>query len=144
MKLGTPLAQLEDTLVPLYLLHRYQTEAAAKELGGLDYRYAVRGDGQVAAEIVDPADQRKALNALLKTISPNTLTIPDSLLKIMPPRPPGFPRTDESFEAHTGLTFDPGAAAEAATEITLGLLFNPERASRLIEYQLRNPQSPSL
>ena len=144
VKLGTPLAQLEDTLVPLYLLHRYQTEAAAKELGGLDYRYALRGDGQVAAEIVDPADQRKALDALLKTISPNTLTIPKSLLKIMPPRPLGFPRTDESFEAHTGLTFDPGAAAEAATETTLGLLFNPERASRLIEYHLRNPQSPSL
>jgi hypothetical protein len=144
VKLGTPLAQLEDTLVPLYLLHRYQTEAAAKELGGLDYRYALRGDGQVPAKIVDPADQQKALNALLKTISPNTLTLPESLLKIMPPRPPGFPRTDESFEAHTGLTFDPGGAAEAATEITLGLLFNPERASRLVEYHLRNPQSPSL
>jgi hypothetical protein len=144
VKLGTPLAQLEDTLVPLYLLHRYQTQAAAKELGGLDYRYALRGDGQVAAEIVEPADQQKALNALLKTISPDTLTLPESLLKVMPPRPPGFPRTDESFQAHTGLTFDPGAAAEAATNITLELLFNPERASRLIEYHLRNPQSPGL
>lgn len=144
VKLGTPLAQLEDTLVPLYLLHRYQTEAAAKELGGLDYRYALRGDGQKVAEIVDPTEQQKALNALLETISPDGLTIPESLLKIMPPRPPGFPRTEESFEAHTGLTFDPGAAAEAATDITLGLLFNPERASRLIEYHLRNPQSPSL
>ena len=144
VKLGAPLAQLEDTLVPLYLLHRYQTEAAAKELGGLDYRYALRGDGQEIAEIADPAEQQKALHALLETISPDTLTIPESLLKIMPPRPPGFPRTDESFEAHTGLTFDPGAAAEAATAITLGLLFNPERASRLVEYHLRNPQSPSL
>jgi Met-zincin/Domain of unknown function (DUF5117) len=144
VKMGTPLAQLEDTLVPLYLLHRYETEAAAKELGGLNYRYALRGDRQVVAEIVDPADQQEALSALLKTISPDTLTIPESLLKIMPPRPPDFPRTKESFDAHTGLTFDPGGAAEAATEITLGLLFNPQRASRLLEYHLRNPQSPSL
>ena len=60
---GTPLAQLEDTLVPLYLFHRYQTEAAAKEIGGLDYRYNVRGDGQMLPEIVDPADQQRALAA---------------------------------------------------------------------------------
>ena len=43
---GTPMAQMEDTLVPLYLLHRYQVIAASKVIGGLDYRYAVRGDGQ--------------------------------------------------------------------------------------------------
>ena len=51
--MGRPLAEIEDTLVPLYLLHRYQTEAAAKEVGGLNYRYALRGDGQVITEIVD-------------------------------------------------------------------------------------------
>jgi len=52
IKDGTPMAQLEDTLVPLYLLHRYQTEAAVKEIGGLDYRYQLRGDGQMNPEIV--------------------------------------------------------------------------------------------
>ena len=47
---GEPMAQLEDTLVPLYLLHRYQTEAAAKWIGGLNYSYAVRGDGGLVTE----------------------------------------------------------------------------------------------
>jgi hypothetical protein len=144
IKPGVPLAQLEDTLVPLYLLERYQTEAASKEIGGLDYRYNLRGDGQPNAEIVSPADQKKALAAVLKTISPETLTLPESILQILPPRPPGLPRTRESFPSQTGLTFDPIAAAETSADLTLALLFNPERASRLIEYHMRVPESPSL
>ena len=144
IKPGTDLAQLEDTLVPLYLFHRYQTEAAAKEIGGLDYRYNVRGDGQMLPKIVDPADQKKALDAVLKTLSPETLTLSEPILKLLPPRPPALPRTQESFPAHTGLTFDPIAAAESSADLTLALLCNPERASRLIEYHMRVPQSPSL
>ena len=144
IKPGAPLAQLEDTLVPLYLLERYQTEATAKEIGGLDYRYNLRGDGQPNPEIVAPAGQKKALAAVLKTLSPETLTLPESILQILPPRPPGLPRTRESFPSQTGLTFDPIAAAETSADLTLGLLFNPERASRLIEYHMRVPESPSL
>jgi len=141
---GTPYAQLEDTLVPLYLAARYQVEAASKEIGGLDYRYALRGDGQLVTKLVSPEDQRKALNAVLKTLAPNYLTLPEPLLKILPPRPPGLERTRESFASHTGLTFDPVAAAESSADLTLALLFNPERASRLIQYHARDPQEPSL
>jgi hypothetical protein len=144
VKPGAPMAQLEDTLVPLYLLERYQTEAASKEIGGLDYRYNLRGDGQPNPQIVNPADQKKALAAVLKTLAPETLTLPETILAILPPRPPGLPRTGESFPTHTGLTFDPIAAAESSADLTLGLLFNPERASRLIEYHMRVPASPSL
>ncbi len=140
----TPMSELEDTLVPLYLLHRYQTEAAAKEIGGLDYRYALRDDGQLVSKIVDAANQQKALSAVLKTIAPETLALPESLLAQMPPRPPGYPRTIESFAGHTGLTFDPGGAAEAAAALTFKLLFDPERASRLVEYHARNAANLSL
>jgi hypothetical protein len=139
-----PLAELEDTLVPLYLLHRYQTEAAAKELGGLDYRYALRGDGQMVTQMIDPAAQQKALDALLETLSPETLTLPESLLRILPPRPPGYPRTQESFPAQTGVAFDPGGATAAAANITLSLLFDPQRASRLVEYHARDARNPAL
>jgi hypothetical protein len=141
---GTPLAQLEDTLVPLYLLERYQTEAASKEIGGLDYRYAIRGDGQLITKIVPPEDQKKALAAVLKTLSPETLTLSESLLEILPPRTPGLARTRESFPSHTGLTFDPIATAESSADLTLALLLDPARASRLIEYHMRVPDSPSL
>jgi hypothetical protein len=144
VKPGTPMAQLEQTLVPLYLFHRYQTEAAIKEIGGLDYRYNLRGDGLPDPSIFEPAQQRKALDEVLKTLKPETLTLPESILKILPPVPPGYPRTQESFPSHTGLTFDPIAAAESAADLTLGVLLDPARASRLIEYHMRVPASPSL
>ncbi len=141
---GTPMSQLADVLVPLYLLHRYQTEAAAKEIGGLDYRYALRGDGQEVTAIVAAGDQRKAIAAVLRTLTPETLTLPEPLLKLLPPVPPGYPRTRESFAAFTGLPFDPVAAAESAADLTLVLLFDPQRASRLVEYHARDAGNPGL
>jgi hypothetical protein len=142
--IGTPMSQLADVLVPLYLMHRYQTEAAAKEIGGLDYRYALRGDGQEVTAIVSAADQRKAITAVLRTLTPETLTLPEPLLKLLPPVAPGYPRTRESFAAFTGLTFDPVAAAESAADLTLALLFDPQRASRLVEYHARDAANPGL
>jgi hypothetical protein len=144
IKPGTPMAELEKTLFPLYLFHRYQAEAAIKEIGGLNYLYNERGDGLPNPSIVDPAEQRKALTAVLKTLSPETLTLPESLLSLLPPVPPGYPRDHESFPSHTGLTFDPIAAAECAADLTLEVLLDPARASRLIEYHMRVPSSPAL
>jgi len=141
---GTPMAELEDTLVPLYLLHRYQTEAAAKWIGGLNYRYAVRGDGGMITEPLPAAQQREALKAVLVTLSPQTLTLPESLLRILPPRPPDYPRTRESFGGHTGLTFDAEGPVEAAAELTAALLFDPSRASRLVEDHARDSQQLGL
>jgi hypothetical protein len=141
---GAAIARLEDTLVPLYLLHRYQTEAAVKQIGGLDYRYQLRGDGQAGPSIVAASDQRRALKAVLKTLAPAFLTLPESLLRLLPPRPPGLEATAESFPAHTGVTFDPVTAAECAADLTLAGLFNPERAARLVQYHARDPNSPRL
>jgi hypothetical protein len=142
--LGEPMSQLEDTLVPLYLLHRYQTEAAAKLIGGLDYRYAVRGDGAFVTKMLEPDRQRKALIAVLQTLDPQALTLSPELLAVLPPTPPGYPRTRENFEAHTGLTFDPEGAVEASANLTASLLFDPSRASRLVEYHARDAKSPGL
>ena len=131
--------------MPLFLLHRYQTEAAIKEIGGLDYRYQLRGDGQPDAQIVANDEQKKALAAVLITLAPETLTLPESLLRILPPRPPGLPRTRESFPSETGLTFDPIAAAESAADLTLQVLLDSARASRVVQYHMRTPpSSPSL
>jgi hypothetical protein len=95
-------------------------------------------------QMVAPADQRAALAAVLKTLSPATLTLPESLLALFPPRPPGLPRTQESFPSATGLTFDPIAAAQSAADLTLALLLNPQRANRLVEYHARDSAEPSL
>jgi hypothetical protein len=139
-----PMATLEEVLVPVYLYHRYQTEAASKVLGGQDYRYALKGDGQVPAAIVAPAEQRRALDALLLTIKPETLRLPESIIQLIPPHPSGFERTREDFRFHTGMTFDPLAAAETAAHQTIGLMLNPERAARLVEYHARDAKNPGL
>ena len=142
--IGHPLSTLDERLVPLYFLHRYQTEAAAKVLGGLTYTYALRGDGQAITEVVSPAQQRRALSALLQTVSPETLALPERILKLLPPHAFGYDRTRESFPSQTGLTFDPVAAAQAAANLTASLLFEPSRDARLIEYHARNQADPGL
>ncbi|HEU4730901.1 MAG TPA: zinc-dependent metalloprotease [Kofleriaceae bacterium] len=141
---GTPLATLEDALVPLYMLHRYQVEAASKLIGGVDYSFALRGDGQVATRPVAPADQRRALTAVLATLTPAALALPEPLLALVPPRPPGYPRGREHFKIRTSPVFDALAPAEAAAQHTLSFLFSPERAARLIEQHARTPDSPGL
>lgn len=141
---GAPMATLEEVLVPVYLMHRYQLEAAAKVIGGLDYRYALRGDGQPVAVVVPGIEQHKALRAVLRTISPETLTLPEPILRLIPPRPAGYPRHRELFPSHTGLTFDAIAPAESAAQLAVSLLLNPDRASRLIQYHARDSAVPGL
>jgi hypothetical protein len=139
-----PMATLEEVLVPMYLIHRYQTEAASKMLGGLYYSFALKNDGQTITKMVPPAEQWKAFDALMGTLKPDALTLPEKLIAIIPPRPTGYPRTRETFKSRTGVTFDPMAAAESAAGTTLLFMLNPERAARLIEYQSRDNTQPGL
>jgi hypothetical protein len=141
---GAPLATIEDVLVPIYMFHRYQVEAASKLVGGMDYTFALRGDGEIPTQIVAPAEQRRALAAVLATLKPETLALPESLLKIIPPRPPEYPRDREDFKIHTSPAFDALAPAESAAQHTLQFLFNPERAARLVEFHARNAANPGL
>ena len=141
---GAPLATIEDALVPTFLLHRYQVEAASKWVGGMDYTFALRGDGEVPTKIVAPAEQRRALDAVLLTLSPSALSLPEPLLAMIPPRPPDYERGREHFKTHTSPAFDALAPAEAAARHTLQFLFNPERAARLVEFHARDAANPGL
>ena len=51
--LADPLATLEEVLVPLYLLHRFQVQAVGKIVGGQNFTYALRGDGQIPVTAID-------------------------------------------------------------------------------------------
>ncbi len=144
IQFGEPLATLEERLVPLYLAHRYQTTAAAKVVGGVEYAYSLRGDGQPGPLAVPADAQQRALEALLVTIGPEALTLPERILALVPPRPMGYPRHRETFPSRTGPTFDPLAAAEAAADHTVGLLLHRERASRLVTQHARDPELPGL
>lgn len=133
-----PMSLLEDVLVPVYNYHRYQSEAVSKLIGGINYSYNVRGDKQVQPTVIPAATQLKALQAVLKSLSPEVLTIPNKIVQIIPPRPPMYYGVGETFPKRTGMSFDPLAAAEALTHFQLSFLFNAERANRLVQLKAMN------
>lgn len=135
---GMPLALLEDVLVPVYLFHRYQLEAATKIVGGMYYTYATRGDGQIVTAAVTKEDQLKALNAILDCLDPKVLVVPDAVVNMIPPRPSGYELTFELFKKRTGLAFDALAPAETAANLPLSFLFNSERLVRMLQYETAN------
>ncbi|MFD2568007.1 zinc-dependent metalloprotease [Pseudotenacibaculum haliotis] len=135
IKSNQPYSVLEDVFVPLYFFHRYQTEAVSKVIGGLNYTYAVKGDGNTIVERVDGKTERKALATLLRTLSVDEVAIPKSLLSLFPPRAMGYGRSRESFKSKAGVAFDPYGAVETASDMTLGLLLHPERATRLVQHK---------
>ncbi|MEX2466487.1 MAG: zinc-dependent metalloprotease [Gemmatimonadota bacterium] len=141
---GEPMATMEEAFVPLYLHHRYQTEAASKVVAGQYYTYALRGDGQTPVRAVPAAEQQRALNALMRTLSPEELAIPERVLESLPPRPARYGGSQELFERHTGLVFDAIAPARAAAEATLGVLFHPQRAARMIQQRALDNTLPGL
>ncbi|NGP87304.1 zinc-dependent metalloprotease [Aliifodinibius halophilus] len=141
---GTPMAKLEDTLVPMYLLHRFQIEGTVKLVGGLDYSYNLRGDSQKGPKPVADSTQRAALDAMLATLSPEALGMPDRILDLIPPRPLGYYDSRELFNSHTDPAFDPLGAAETAASMSAELLLNTNRAARLVDLEARNADNLGL
>ena len=130
---GTPISELEWALLPLYMHHRFQLNSAAQSVGGADYRYAVRGDGQLPLTIVEADEQRDALETVLSTLTPEFLAIDPEILKMLPPSAHRY-ATGEAFPGRTQLLFDPLGAAEAAASLTLEILLHPARMARLVAY----------
>jgi hypothetical protein len=135
IKSNQPYSVLEDVFVPLYFLHRYQTEGVAKVIGGLDYTYAIKDDGNTIVKRIPGKLERKALASVIKTLSVEELAIPKKILNLFPPRAFNYGRTRESFKSKTGVAFDPFGAVETASSMTLGLLLHPERVIRLVQHK---------
>jgi hypothetical protein len=133
-------SHLEDVFVPLYFLHRYQTEATTKIIGGYEYNYAVRGGKELVLENASVALQVQALKAITQTLDARTLAIPKDKLVLFPPRAFNSDRTRESFKGKTGITFDPFGAVESAADFTLDFLLHPDRLSRLAGNKAVNAQ----
>lgn len=135
---GRFMATLEEVLVPIYLLHRFQLHAVGKNLGGQYFSYAMRDDGQDIARPVGADRQRAALAALLHTLEPSVLRIPDDVLELIPPRPPGMPKSRETFPTGTGKVFEQTGAVQSAATLTLQVLLEPSRAARMIASAARH------
>jgi hypothetical protein len=68
--------------------------------------------------------------------------LPASLAGLIPPRPPGFPRTRELFPSQTGDVFDALGPATSSAALTLEALLEPGRAARMNAAHALRRESP--
>ncbi|MEM7244828.1 MAG: zinc-dependent metalloprotease [Acidobacteriota bacterium] len=146
---GQPVSLLQERLVPVYLLHRFQVEATAKSLAGAFHRHSVTGDERrtglpSTVRSVGAAEQRRALNVLLRCVDADELDIPDRVVSLLSPRGPGAPSNRELFRGSSAPIFDPLDAAATAADRVFAAVFQPQRCARLIEQHRRDPGLPSL
>ena len=144
IRMGRPMADLENALVPIYLYHRYQIEAVSKLIGGVNYAYNLRGDEQTNPEIVSADLQRDAVQSIIQTLKAETLALPEKILDLIPPQSAQTPYSREHFRGYSNPMLDPVAMAEVAANQSATMIFNPERGARLTTQSARNPDLPGL
>ncbi len=141
---GRPLAELQEVLATVYLHHRFQLDAAAKVIAGMEYDYALRGDGQGGGRVVSGQRQRRALEVILGLLSPQSLDLPESMLGLLLPRPFESERNREMFASATEPAFDALGAAATAADKVVWALTQPQRLGRLIDFHRRDPSLPGV
>ncbi len=141
---GEPLALLRDRLAPVYFHHRFALNAAVRTVGGMEFSYTLRGDGQTPTRIIDAARQRAALDAVLSSIEPDQLVIPESVLQLMAPYPFGYAAPRRGFSSATEPAFDQLGAARTLSSMVIGRLLQRERAARLVAFETRTPEALTL
>lgn len=142
---GQDLASLRRAFVPIWLLHRYQTEAAAKALGGVVAPVALPGTERVPQTVPAP-QQEAALEALLSALSVDALTVPARLQPLLSYGPASFGDYQTEIEVMPtagGPVFDSLGAAEIGTIHVLDSLLDPQRLNRLEMQSAQNPAIPS-
>ncbi len=144
IKPGEPLYLLNMRFAHVYLHHRYSLEGLVKNVGGMDFRYAYRGDGQPPTTIIPAAQQRRALTMALDALEPAALAVPERVQALMVPLPPGGDPQFMWMETAAGTAFDEiSLAGGLATEVIEGLMHR-ERLARVVLFRARDAQNPSL
>ena len=137
IRVGEPIALLQERFVPVYLMHRFAINSLAKTIGGMEYSNAIRGDGQQATRPIPAAEQRRALSALLRALSPSELAIPDTIISLLGPRPFSYGPYVELFGSRTRPTFDELGAARTLAQMVVDAVLQRERAARLVQFAAR-------
>jgi len=130
---GQDLASLRRAFVPVWLLHRYQVEAAARALGGQVTPNALAGDA-MATSVVPAAQQNAALDALMGALSVDALTVPARLQPLLSygEGDDGDYQTEiEVMPTAGGPVFDTLRATEIGAVEVLDNLLEPQRLNRL-------------
>lgn len=145
---GAPISDLRTLLVPMYLLHRYQLEAAVKMLAGVHYDYAVKTPTSSAASVarrpLNAAQQERALDIITASLSAEQLQLPQHIEQLLLPYAYGSSATRENFTGFTSLIPDADTIAASTARFTLQLLLNTARLERLAQQQRFDRNIPSV
>jgi len=141
---GEPMAWLNQRLAHVYLHHRYSVEGVVKYVGGMQFVYALRGDGQVPTEVIPAARQREALDRIATVLSPEELAVPDRIIELIPPVPSGFSELEPWIGSSAGPALDPLAIARSFAQEVVDNLLHRERMARVVAFRTRDPGQVSL
>jgi hypothetical protein len=144
IRVGEPVALLQERFVPLYLMHRFALNSLTKTIGGMEYANAVRGDRVQATHPIDAATQRVALATLISALDPRELAIPDTVLTLLGPRPFSYQPYVELFSSRTRPAFDELGAARTLAQMIVDGILQRERAARVVAFQTRMPNPLTL
>ena len=147
LRQGEAAQALKRKYVPIYLLHRYQLEAAAKVLGGVDFAYAVKGDAAMVARVAPADRQRTALAGLLAAMTPEALDTPETLIPLLSSGQSG--ETDRQYEIEVfdgagGPVFGSLVAADVGAGLVLDAILAPSRLARLTDQHRRDAAQPGV
>ena len=137
IRVGEPVALLQERFVPVYLMHRFAINSLSKAIGGMEYHNAIRGDGQQATRPVSSAEQRRALAMLVDALKPGELAIPDTVMSLLGPRPFSYSPYVELFSSRTRPMFDELGAARTLAQMVVDVVLQRERAARLVQFAAR-------
>ncbi|HEX2721665.1 MAG TPA: zinc-dependent metalloprotease [Gemmatimonadaceae bacterium] len=144
IRVGEPVALLQERFVPVYLMHRFAINSLAKTIGGMEYSNAIRGDNLQATKPIDGSTQRKALRMLMSALEPGELAIPDTVLTLLGPRPFSYAPYVELFGTRTRPAFDELGAARTLAQMVVDAILQRERAARLVQFSARGNNSLTL
>ncbi len=155
---GDPMSWLNQRLAHAYLHHRYSVEGIVKYVGGMQFTYALRGDGQTPTRVIPAAEQRRALDQILTVLSPAELAIPERIPAMIPPPPPGYDEPESWYdpavgvalppavgahatwiESPAGTALDPFAVARSFAQEVVDNLLHPERVARVAAFHAQDP-----
>ncbi len=140
---GEPMWRLGERFVPVYLHHRFQLGAVIKTVGGMEFRYGVRGDPLPVTEVIGADRQGRALDQLVEALSPQALDVPEEVLRLLAPRPFGYAAIRKDFESRAGPAFDHLGIARTLSDMVVGGVLDESRMARVAAFHERDASLPS-
>lgn len=146
---GEPYSLLNKRFAHVYLHHRTALQGVTKFIGGMEFSYALKGEGIEPTRSVPAQDQKEALGLLMTALEPEALHVPDRVAELIPPEPFGWDQgwgwqVDETLiESPAGPMFDPVTVGHSLAQEIVDNLLHPERMARVASQHARDRDKPS-